>query len=74
MILAMKVHEHDFMREERRSLKGGGAVGVGAADQIVLAVGLADQFGCAELPDDLAAVALRDEVFQFHTPPLYGLR
>jgi hypothetical protein len=24
------------------------------------------------LPDDLAAVALGDDVFQFHTPPRYA--
>ena len=58
MILAVKVREHDFMCEERRPFKGVGAVGVGAADKLVLAVGLANQFGVAELADDLAAVAL----------------
>ena len=31
MILAVKVREHDFMREERRPFKGFGAVGIGAA-------------------------------------------
>ena len=72
MVLAVKVREHDFMREERRPFKGVGAVGVGAADKLVLAVGLADQFGFTELVDDLAAVALRDEVFQFPTPPRYA--
>jgi len=72
MILAVKVREHDFMREERRPFKGVGAVGVGAADKLVLAVGLAYQFGCAELADDLVAVALGDDVFQFHTPPHYA--
>ena len=69
MILAVKMREHDFMREERRRFKGGGAVGVCAADKLVLAVGLAYQFGVAELADDLAAVALGDDVFQFHTLP-----
>ena len=72
MILAVKVREHDFMREERRPFKGGGAGGGGAADQLVLAVGPAYQLGVAELADDLAAVALRDDVFQFHTPPRYA--
>jgi hypothetical protein len=71
MILAVKVREHDFMREERRPFKGVGAVGVGAPDQFVVAVGLSNQFGVAELSNNLAAVALRDDVFQFHTPPLY---
>jgi hypothetical protein len=72
LILAVKVREHDFMREERRPFKGVGAVGVGAADKLVLAVGLAYQFGVAELADNLAAVALGDDVFQFHTPPRYA--
>ena len=72
VILAVKVCEHDFMCEERRPFKGVGAVGVGAADKLVLAVGLANQFGVAELADDLAAVVLWDDVFQFHTPPRYA--
>ena len=72
MILALKVREHDFMREERRPFKGVGAVGVGAADKLMLAVGLANQFGLTKLADDLAAVALGDDVFQFHTPPRYA--
>jgi hypothetical protein len=53
MILAVKVREHDFMREERRPFKGVGAVGVGAADQLVLAVGLADQFAVFPIPSIL---------------------
>ena len=72
MILAVKVREYDFMGEERRPFKGVGAVGVGATDKFVLAVGQPDEFGVAELADDLAAVALRDDVFQFHTPPHYA--
>ena len=63
VILAVKVCEHDFMREKRRPFKGFSAVGVGATNQLVLAVGPADQLGVAKLADDLAAVALRDEVF-----------
>jgi hypothetical protein len=43
-----------------------------AADKLMLAVGLANQFGVAELADGLAAVALPDEVFQFPTPPRYA--
>jgi len=72
MILAMKVREHYFMREERRPFKGVGAVCVGAADKLVLAVRLANQFGVAELADDVAAVALGNDVFQFHTPSRYA--
>jgi len=71
MLLAVKVCENDFMGEERRPFKGCGAVGVGAADKFVLAVGTPNQFGVTELVDDPAAVALRDDVFQFHTPQLY---
>lgn len=71
MILAVEMGEHDFMGEERRPFKGGGAVGITAADQLVLAVGLANQFGVAKLADDLAAVALWEDVFQFHTRPRY---
>ena len=71
LILAVKVREHNFMREERRPFKGVGAIGVGAADQLVLAVGLANQLGVAKPANDLAAVALRNDVFQFHTPPPY---
>jgi len=63
MILAVKVREHDFMREERRPFKGVGAVGVGAADKLVLAVGEANEFGVTKLPDDLFAMALGNEVF-----------
>ena len=73
MILAVKMREHDFMREERRPFKGVGAVGVGAADKLVLAVRLANQFGVAELSDDVATVALGNDVFQFHTPPRYAM-
>jgi hypothetical protein len=73
VIFVVKVREHDFMREERRPFNGFGAVGVVAADKLVQAVGLADQFGVAEMADDLAAVALRDDVFQFHTQPRYAM-
>ena len=72
MILAVKVREHDFMREEGRPFEGVGAVGIGAADQLMLAVGLANQFGVAELADDLVEVALGDDIFQFHSLPLWG--
>jgi hypothetical protein len=43
-----------------------------AADKLMLAVGLANQFGVAELADGLAAVALPDKVFQFPAPPRYA--
>jgi len=36
---AVEVSEHDVVREERRPFKGVGAVSVGAADELVLAVG-----------------------------------
>jgi len=73
MILAVKVREHYFMREERRPFKGVGAVVVGAADKLVMAVRLANQFGVAELSDDVATVVLGNDVFQFHTPPRYAM-
>jgi hypothetical protein len=62
MILAVEVREHDFMREERRPLKGVGTVGIGAANQFMLAVGVANEFGVAELPDDLFAITFGNEI------------
>ena len=71
MILTMKVREHNFMGEQRGPFIGGGTVGIGAAEEFMLAVGPANQLGVAELADDMVAVALRDEVYQFHTLQLY---
>ena len=51
----MKVREHDFMGEERGPFKSGGAVGVGAADEFVLAIGQPDKFGLSELANEVAA-------------------
>ena len=69
LAITEEMAEHDFVGEQGGPLKGGGTVGIGAAKEFVLAVGLADQCGIAELADDLAAAAVRKEMFQFHTPP-----
>ena len=68
----VKMREHNFVCEERRPFKGVGVVGVGAANQFVLAVRLVNQFGGPVLADGLAAIALGDDVFQFPTPPRYA--
>ncbi len=68
-VLTKEVREHDFVGEEGGPLKGGGAVGIGAAEEFVLAIGLANQLGVAKLAADPAAAALGKEVFEFHTPP-----
>ena len=62
LILAVKVREYDFMREERRPFKGGGAVGVSAADKLMLAVWLANQFGVTELSDDLVPITFGNQI------------
>jgi hypothetical protein len=69
---AVEMCEHNFVREEGRPLVSRDAVGVGAADEFVLAVGQPDKFGLTELADKATAEALRNDVFQFHTPSLYG--
>jgi hypothetical protein len=68
----MEMRKHDFVGKERRPFKGSGAVGVGATDQFMLAVGQTDETGFAELADEVTTMALRNQVFQFHTPPRYG--
>jgi hypothetical protein len=70
--LALKMCEHNLMGEDQRPFKGVGTVGVLAADKLVLAVRLANQFGVAELADNLAAAAFGDDIFQFYTPPPYA--
>ena len=57
IFFAVEVREHDFMGEERRPVKGGGAVSVRAADEFVLAVGKFDEFSLAELADQFSAIA-----------------
>jgi hypothetical protein len=54
------------MGEERNPFNGVNAVGVGAADEFMPAAGLPDELGVAELPDDLAAKALGNQIFKFH--------
>ena len=58
MILAVEMGEHDFVGEERGPFEGGGAVGVGAADEFVLAVGEFYEFSPTKLLDHLLATAL----------------
>jgi hypothetical protein len=62
MILAVKVREHDFMREERHPLKCSRPISVGATKEFMLAVGQPDEFGVAELADDLFAITFGNEV------------
>ena len=59
----MKMREHDFMGEERRPFKCSRPISVGAANQFMLAVGVANEFGVAKLPDDLFTIAFRNDVF-----------
>ena len=54
---AVEVGEHDFMGEERHPLKGGGAISIRAAEELVFPVGQFHQSGLAELADKAAAVA-----------------
>ena len=63
LILAVKVREHDFMREERHPLKCSRPISVGATDKFVLSIGEANECGVAKLPDDLFAMAFGNEVF-----------
>ena len=68
---AVEVGEDDFVGKQRGPFKCSGAVGVRAADEFVLTVGQFHQFGLAELADEAAAEALRNDVVQFHAPPPY---
>jgi hypothetical protein len=60
--LAVKMREYDFVRKEGHPLEGFVAVCVAAADELVLAVGPAHEFGRAKLTNDLQAMALRKDV------------
>ena len=59
----MEVGEDDFVGEQRGPFKGGGAVGIGAADEFVLAVGKFNEFGPSKLLDHLLATALGNQIF-----------
>lgn len=63
------MREDNFMGEERRPFEGRGPVGFGPADQFMFAPGRLHQFRLAKMADDLTAITLRKEMFQFHTPP-----
>ena len=66
------MREDDFVGEDRRPFEGGGAIGVSTADEFMLPVGQADEAGFAELADEVVALPLGNQIFQFHTPPRYG--
>ena len=59
----MEVGEHDFVGEERGPFKGGGAVGVGAADKFVLSIREFYELGPTELLDHLLPTALGNQIF-----------
>ena len=54
--------EDDFVGEEGNPLKGGGAVGPGAADQFVFAVRPADESSLTELSNNAAGETLGNQV------------
>ena len=54
--------EDDFVGEEGNPLKGGSAVGPGAADQFVFAVRPADESSLTELSNNAAGETLGDQV------------
>ena len=56
----------DLVGEEGDPLKGSGAVGVGAAEEIVLAVGQPDKLCLTELADGFVLLMERDPILQFH--------
>ena len=58
----MKMSEDDFVREERDPFKGGVAICIRATDELVLAIGVADETGATELADEPGAEALRYQV------------
>jgi len=55
--LPMIMREHDFVGEERHPFEGVSAVGIGAADEFMLAVGESDEFGLTKLTDEFGAIA-----------------
>ena len=59
---AMKMSEHDFMGEMRCPLEGVGTISIGATEKFMLAVVESDEFGVAELADDLFAITFWNEV------------
>ena len=62
--------EHNVVGEERDPFVGRSDVGGAAADQFVAAIVMPDQFGFAELLDDLAGGVTGDELIQFHAAHL----
>ena len=60
---AVEVGEHDFVGEERGPFKGGGAVGIGAAQKLVLSIREFYEFSPTKLLDHLLATALGNQIF-----------
>ena len=58
----MEVSEDDFMSKQRDPFKRIGSVRIGATNQFVLTVAMFDEFGLAELLDDLAASVLLSDM------------
>jgi hypothetical protein len=54
--MAVDLGKHDFMGEQRSPFDGGGAVGAGAADELMLAAGQTEQGGLAESADNCVRV------------------
>jgi hypothetical protein len=66
---AVEVCEDDLVGEEGDPLEGSGAVGVCAAEQVVLAVRQPDKLRLTELADDLVLLVERNPIVQFHMAP-----
>ncbi len=60
---AVEVGEHDFVGEECGPFEGGGAVGIGSAQKLVLSIREFYEFSPSKLLDHLLATALRNQVF-----------
>ena len=65
----MGVGEYDLVGKEGGPLEGSGAIGVGTAEEIVLAVEQPDKLCLTELADDLVLLVEWNPIFQFHIPP-----
>lgn len=66
------MREHNFVGEQRSPLKSVSSVCIGSANQFVLAIAEFNEFSATELLDHLLVMALWNQIFQFHTPQLYG--
>ncbi len=59
----VEMGEYDFVGEERGPFKGGGAVGIGAAQKLVLSIREFYEFSPTKLLDHLLATALGNQIF-----------